>query len=300
MFFPTYENAVLGVSPWWSSALAGDVGSRCLVIAAAGVVLLAVLLRAGWVLRRGASPRGGVRAACARLRGESGTATVEFVLVFGPALLICLVLLQAVLMFTANLFVNYAAYAATRSAIVRAATGAEGGGGELAYGSDEFIAVRRAAAYALTPVSGKMELIDQSDFFVRGLDGYFDNLGVGSPRWVDSLAGQRLAYAFDSENTELTLYETTVSDDGRTELTEIEGRSSGGQVLYGPKDPVTIGVTHRLHLSVPYVGGLLFGDGTHPTLGGESPYATVTATCTLTLEGYDRNLPPEPEVEREP
>ena len=72
----------------------------------------------------------------------------------------------------------------------------------------------------------------------------------------------------------------------------------GVRVAYGPKDPVTVGVEHRLHLSVPYVS-TFFADGTHATLDGETPYADVAATCTLTLAGHDRNRLPEPEVHRE-
>lgn len=316
--------------------MAEGLGLRCLVIAGASVVAMSVLLRAMWNLAGSSGGRAAGRddrrefgfpaRAVRRLTGESGTATVEFVLVFPVALFICLILLQTMLVFTGNLFVNYAAYAAVRSAIVQAPVGFEGGGGELIDGGPAHEAARRAAAFALTPVSGRLKDTgtgtvagggdpptdgedgqDREDTpvtrYVSGLKSYYD---TSAPAWVDNLAGDRLAYALDADNTQLTLYETRVLDNGVPEFVET---APGEAVTFGPKDPVTVGVTHRLHLSIPYAS-FFFADKTedangrgavvtHETLGGQTPYSTVFATCTMTLEGYDTALPPLPAVERE-
>ncbi|MEM9420263.1 MAG: hypothetical protein AAGA25_14585 [Planctomycetota bacterium] len=298
MFLPAIESRVLGLAPWWSSALGSDLGVRCAVIVAVGVVLLAVALRAAWVLwwaRPVAAKRSTMRQ---RLAGESGTATVEFVMVFVPALGISLILLQTMLMFSGNLFVHYAAFVATRSAIVEAPRGELGGGGYLADENDPaFDQAQRAAAFALAPVSGREGSGGGGDAiaFEAGLQAYFTSYGEDAPAWVDRLAAERLAYALD--HTTLELYETRVSDRGEVVLDKQTG-SSGNRIDFGPKDPVTVGVSHRLHLSIPYASAL-FADGTHQTVAGQTAYSIVTATSTMTLEGYDVNLPELPEVERE-
>jgi len=51
-------------------------------------------------------------------KNENGQAMVEFVVVFPVVFLLCLVIMQTFLLLTARQVVNYAAYCATRSAIV--------------------------------------------------------------------------------------------------------------------------------------------------------------------------------------
>jgi len=51
-------------------------------------------------------------------KDENGQAMVEFVVVFPVVFLLCLVIMQTFLLLTARQVVNYAAYCATRSAIV--------------------------------------------------------------------------------------------------------------------------------------------------------------------------------------
>ncbi len=51
-------------------------------------------------------------------KDETGQAMVEFVVVFPVVFLLCLVIMQTFLLLTARQVVNYAAYCATRSAIV--------------------------------------------------------------------------------------------------------------------------------------------------------------------------------------
>ena len=301
---------------WWPAAMTdGPVVSYGLILLA-GCVALAVLLRALWRLPAPPSPptppcpiaeRGGAgqedrsrgRGAARRgravpwrvwaaLQAEGGTATVEFVLVFGPALLICLLLLQTVLLFSANCFVNYAAYAAVRSAIVQVPSGEIGGGGRLAVGDAAFDAAQRAAAYALAPVSGPGSTATGTrSGLADGLHRLYDHYEATAPNWVDRLAAARLAYA--QQHTQLVLMDTA----GGANQTAGLSRAGGDEIFYGPKDPVSLGVSHRLHLSVPFASRL-FADGQHETAAGTTGYAEVFATATMTLEGYDRNLPPPP------
>lgn len=301
---PDLHNPVLGLGPWWSSALTSGFGLRCAVVAAVGALVLAAALRAGWALghARGLKPaRRGVRE---RLNDERGSATVEFVLVFVPALTVCLILLQTVLAFSGNLFVHYAAFVATRSAIVEIPNGQREGGGSLSDDSPAFDRAQRAAAFALAPVSGQLSA-DGGDpvAFEAGLEAYFAEYGQETPAWVTTRAADRLAYA--QAHTDLSLYLTRMTDDGEIELDRLSpdpfldaGDRSPVTASYGPKDPVTVGVNHKLHLSIPYAS-LLFADGQHSTRGGQTAYALVSATSTMTLEGYDVNLPALPDVERE-
>ena len=306
------NNPSLGSLPPWAAGLFDGTGVRLMVVAAVAAGGLVLALRAGWVLRGGvgAGGEGGASGpspslrsglggswgrALQRLRGDGGVATVEFVLVFPVALLTVLVLLQTTLMMAGNVFVHYAAFVAARAAIVQAPTGKVGGGGELTQGGDDerWEKVERSAAFALAPVSGKVGAGAEGERLASGLKAMYGDLGAEVPGWVDSLAGQRLNYAL--EHTDAKLYYTRVRRGG-VRLVEV---GNGGTIYYSPKAPVTVGVAHRLHLSIPYAS-VLFSDGTHATAGGDTHYARLFATSTLTLEGYDRNLPEEPPVERDP
>lgn len=301
MLFDSPVHFTLGASPWWSSVWSDGWGPRCVAIAAAGAVALAALLRAGASLRGLPARQEGAerRSVGRRLADESGTVTVEFVLVFLPAIWICLVLLQTMLVFTGNLFVNYAAYAAARVAVVRAPDGRAGGGGALVYDSPVHDAIERAAAFAMAPVSGPLAAAgEDAAAFVSGLNAFY---GADAPAWVDSLAGERLTYALI--HTQAEFFATGVSSNGVPTFDRVPPPTGDGQepdvVELGSKDPVTVGVNHRFHLSIPYAS-FFFQSGEHQTQGGRTtPYTNISATCTLTLEGYDRALPPLPDVERE-
>jgi len=104
-----------GEFPGWGAAAAvSPMALRCLVIMAAGALalglLLVVLLRA----RSQARPAG--------FRGfhvdQGGTAAIEMAFVFPLGLMIFLLVIQAALVFNANMVVHYGAFAATRVAIV--------------------------------------------------------------------------------------------------------------------------------------------------------------------------------------
>lgn len=292
-----------GGDAWWVQALGGNLAWTCGGLLVGGALVLILAMRAMLALQRveGAGPGVAIsyfartcRHQLARLRSDQGTATVEFVLVFPVILVICLMLLQTVLVFTGNLFVHYAAFCATRAAIVEAPTGIPGGGGRLAVDSSQFRAVSRAAAFALIPVSGRTNPSGgASASFVAGLNDLYSAYQQTPPNWVANLAAQRFAYALT--HTQVRLYTNRITSSGAVDIRPATSSALG----YGPKDPVTLGVTHRLNLAIPYVS-LIFRDGNHATVGGNTPYTNVTATCTLPLEGYDVNLPPQPTIERRP
>ncbi|MBI1337423.1 MAG: hypothetical protein GC164_10725 [Phycisphaera sp.] len=242
-----------------------------------------------------------------RLRGhvvklwsdQTGTATMEFVLVFPIALFLALLIAQTTLVMAANNYVHYAAFAATRSAIVQIPDNSpsEPANYYFGQGSLKHEAIRRSAVYALVPVSGRLRDGDADptvspDAYKQGLDSYFATLGRTSPVWVESLMADRLRYA--DAMTTVRLYVPEVVDDNTIEFTDV---NSGR--LFGPRDPVTVRVTHKLNLSIP-IASRFFADGSQTFGSTTVRYALVTADCTLTNEGIDRNLPPTPPVQRSP
>ncbi len=233
------------------------------------------------------------------LAQESGTATIEFCMVFPIVLFLTLILVQSTLLMVGNQFVHYAAFAATRSAIVYIPAdyshqGVEGRNTIVPdEGSPKFDAIRAAAYLAVMPVCGKLD--DSSENLrtgelVDGLNDHFASYGQDAPRWVDTLAAARLRYA--AENTDVQiLYSDILNED----LDLVDIASAGDFYNFGPRETITVRVEHRLNLSVPYVRGI-FADGEHAD--GRGKYANVTAHYTLTNEGIDPSLPEQPPIER--
>ena len=245
----------------------------------------------------------GVRARVSRVAGravralmaDTGTATIEFCMVVPIILFLVLILVQTTLLMVGNHFVHYAAFAATRSAIVYIPS-------ENVYepanviqphvDSPKYQAIRAAACLALVPVSGKLEQNSEvlPDGYVEGLHAYFASYGQDSPKWVDTLAAERLNYAV--ANTTVEIMETEVIGDDDVNFYAI---GSNEDYPFGPRDAITVRVTHRLNLSVPYVRAI-FDDGDHPD--GNGKYTIVSAHYTLTNEGVITALPEQPELPR--
>ncbi len=244
------------------------------------------------------APRGVFASRLSRaVLGESGTATVEFCMVLPIVLFLCLVLVQSTLLMVGNQFVNYAAFAAARSAIVYIPQDYPGEGEPRntivpEEGKPKFDAIRAAAYLAVAPVCGKREdgaEALRTDDYVAGLGDYFSSYGRDAPRWVETLAAARLRYA--AANTDVQVMYTLVT---RGEVEQFDTATEDGYT-FGPHEAVTVRIEHRLNLSVPYVRGL-FADGEHGD--GRGGYALVTAQYTLTNEGIDPDLPAPPELER--
>jgi len=260
--------------------------------------------------RAGLAARPGSRSGPIRtgrvLRNESGTATVEFCLAFPIVLFLCLILVQSTLLMVGNQFVHYAAFAATRSAIVYipqdySASGGGGGsgGGEPRNtiipekGRAKYDAIRAAAYIAVAPVCGKLEESAEDlnvAEYVAGLRSYYTANGQDVPRWVETLAADRLRYA--AENTDVQIMETVQTDDG-VEFYDIA--AAFDYYNFGPREAITVRVEHRLNLSVPYVRSF-FADGELDD--GRGKYSLVSAHYTLTNEGVNPELPGPPELPR--
>jgi hypothetical protein len=282
---------------FWAQVLLSPTAVWCLLTA---IGCLAVLAAGLLMLRRSHRPL----ARRSPVRSNDGTATIEFALVTPILLFFALVLTQTTMLMAGHIFVNYSAFAATRSAIVQIPADYSDDGANhftAAEGRTKHDAIKRAAVFAVAPVSGERSggggSVD-ADQFVASLRSYYSDHGSDPPRWLDTLAGDRLRYA--SRNTAITVITPQVDHNNRIiEYNAIgpEANPPRMQHTFQPRDPVTVRVDHRLSLGVPYVNRI-FADGEHDSGGGR--YIEMRADYTLPLEGIRDELPPEPNVPRTP
>lgn len=233
-------------------------------------------------------------------RDDHATATIEFTMVFPILLFLMMLLTQSSLLMGARLVVNHAAFAATRSAVVVIPTNhidrLEPYNTVQGYAdSYKTKRIRQVATLALLPVAGKMEesfgdTINPQPL-VDGLTRYYQAYNREAPFWIERYMPDRLRYA--AANTSVTILRTRVQNE-TLELEPIVGEHT-----FGPRDPITVRVTHRMNLAVPYVG-MLFADGRHAASEGGTLYTNITSQCTLTNEGVVNALPPTPELDRIP
>ena len=268
---------------WWWQALTSDLSLRCLAIAAVCIILLGLGCMALLRTRKPSSRR---------VRAAEGTATMEFALVVPFILFVMLALAQTTFLMSGNLFVHYAAFAATRSAIVIIPSAADGEPPNYIYadsGGEKFEAIRTAAALAVAPVSGKLSgAVGPGEDVVEGLREYYSAYGRNDPQWVSTLIADRIRYA--DAYTDITVLRTTVVDSQdvilRDQADEIE------DLPFGPREPVTISVSHRFKLTVPYIWPIFADDSE------DGRYTTITASYTLINEGIVDELPPPPRLPR--
>ena len=290
------QGGITGETDWLTAALLSPLSIGCLLIfLGLGAALL--LLARG--LDRLHPPVTLRRNSLRRLFGdEHGTATMEFVLVTPFLLGICAMLAQTTLLMAGNLYVHHAAFAATRTAITMVPldlTGAGDGPRNVidSDGGAKLNAIRRSATFAMVPVSGQLESGSApSEAYVQGMQTYFASAGAVEPNWVTRLLPGKVRYAF--ANTRAFLY-----------ITEVEGDAVYFDVLeddvytFGPKDPLTVRVEHDFALTMPWVARM-WADDEHTPATGQGWYTTMSAYCTLTNEGINPELPPLPELPRDP
>ena len=221
------------------------------------------------------------------LESEQGSATLEFVLII-PMLLFCtLTLAQTTLVMGGNVFVHYAAFAATRSAITTLPMDYTQTGEPRNYlllpDGQKKERVRQAAVFALLPVAGKIldSTTSDSTLLVEGFKSYYRELDQEPPIWIDNFLAQRLAYA----NTYTDIIFSRVVTESEDDLLWLP--MEAGIHQFGPREPVTVQVEHQLNLAVPYVWPL-FADST------AAKHTLVKAFYTLNNEGVDTELPPSP------
>ncbi|MFA7236527.1 MAG: TadE family protein [Phycisphaeraceae bacterium] len=235
------------------------------------------------------------------LLDDSGTATIEFALVLPILGFMVMAMTQTVFLMAGNLFVNYAAFAATRAAIVQIpAEYADDPANQFTAtpGRTKYDAIQHAAAFALVPVAGRQTSSSSNistAAYVSGLASFYSAYSVNQPPWINSLAADRLRFALD--NTTITVMTPQVSGPDVTFI-PVNG---GAAHKFQPRDPITVMVAHRLNLSVPYISAI-FADGNNASTsgggGGGGRYRLMTARYTLSNEGITDAMPPTPTIPR--
>lgn len=288
-----WQDAFLTSAQWWHAG-----------IAVASIVVICLAFRAVLVFGRASRRRHGLAS------DNEGTATIEFTLVMPFLLFASLLLAQTTLLMVGNVFVHYAAFAATRAAIVLIPTNVDN---EPAHtlvntsGESKYNRIRRAACFALVPVSGYMaQGSANADDLATALGAHYTSMGATPPAWIDNRLADQCRYA--DRATDISVLRTVFSLQQPGEVA-FEDLPAGASYVFGPKEPITVRVTHRLYLAIPYIGSL-FADGrvdgaesstgTLGNPGSSARYTLVSAQYTLVNEGVSPELPPAPQLPRVP
>ncbi|MBI1367519.1 MAG: hypothetical protein GC162_02580 [Planctomycetes bacterium] len=278
-------------SDFWQQVFSSPLFITCGLVASLLLIAALLLVRAMVRMRR-------VRVSITSVASDAGgTATIEFALVLPILLFVVLTLAQTTLLMGGVVFVNYAAFAAARSAIVQIPYDYPGEPANFytnSPSSPKYQAIHRSAAVALMPVaSGAPSYVDSTTLdtagFVDGLNQFYGAYGQNPPNWIANLAADRLAYADGA--TEITLSRPYLVDDQTVDYEEIDG------MKVDAKDPIRVRVDHRLNLSIPWANRV-YRDGEQSD--GIAQYKLISATATLTNEGILDKMPPQPSVPRVP
>ena len=268
---------------WWQQALFSPLSLFCFALLIVGVV--GALLSARFLLRISRLRK--AQNAAATLADDSGVTTIEFVMVLPILLFLILMLMQTTLVMGGNFFVHYAAFTATREAVTIMPTGLDATYNRYDRGSDKHEAIRRDAWLALVPVSGRQTSgHPDAEAYASAFASFYNNYGSVPPRWVENLLADRYRYA--EANTQITVIRPVVVDEYNIDFEEV---SDG--YTFGYREPITVRVEHRLHLSIP-LARAIFQDGTMDGLA----YTDVAAHYTLTNEGVNPKFPPKPDLDR--
>jgi hypothetical protein len=209
--------------------------------------------------------------------GEEAATTLEFTLVFPIFLMIILTIWQLLLLVNATQIMSYAAFSATRSAIVVVPLelpGEEANMVATPESSEKVKMIRRAAALACTPISPPIG----EWFKSAGVLG-IPSLSIG---FSDAGDLATLLVLLDQANLngsralQKALYAQQFTD------IEIDGKGRGN--VFAPDSPLTVTVRHKFFLNVPYANRL-FRDDALAWFGVGAPQRTLTARYTLTNEG---------------
>lgn len=227
--------------------------------------------------------------------GESGQAMTEVAVSFPVLLITTLILMQLALLYQAKNVVTYAAFAATRAAIVwiPVAEGSEGAGSINVDGGDKYDRVHQAAAMACVPISPRASVVLDSLPFVGDLVSsafdvfadVFSSLGLAGEMIDNAL--QR--YAFSSFATTLTFYQA--DENGLEEM-------SGDVSWTYPTGPdVGVKVMHRYYLPIPLANRIIGDNWSIVDLGPifsidlPGQYTDIASRVVLPLEGITGNPP---------
>lgn len=270
----------------WNVVLYAALGSLCLLAVAR--LMLGLARVAAFA----------VKAVFARRRlalGESGQAMTEVAVSFPVLLITTLILMQLALLYQAKNVVTYAAFAATRSAVVWIPAEADGEGKHSMNvdGGPKYDKVHQAAALACVPISPRASVVlDGMPFLGDLLNAAmpaFDILGSALGLPGNHISNGLERYAFSTFATQVTFYQGT--EDGLEEV------SDDASWAYPAGPDVGVRVTHRYYLPIPLVNRLI-GDtwsiiDLGPLFSVDLPgrYSMISSRVVLPLEGETGNPP---------
>lgn len=287
------QNLTLAES-WVTGALTSRPMLMFAGISLASILLIALILR--YMLKMGPA-----QTIAQRLRGwhqdDSGTTTIEFALCFPWLLAIVLILAQSMLLMAGTMYVNYAAYQATRRATIEIPADYTDRGDLAAnmYSNDKYSLkyqhIQRAAAFAVLPVAGQFDSgSSRAGDMVAAIRNHYAAYGQSEPAWIESMLAGKVNYA--DAMTEIEVLETNVIDESDVSFDPLPQNP----YRFGPRDVVTVEVKHKLNLGVP-IASRIFAEGEHSG-EGTGRYSTVTAHYTLPNEGVPVPLPEKPSIDR--
>lgn len=275
------EQPIQNAETWFTGAL-GQLISGPLMLIFAGCLLCVLICMV--LLYRFSSF--GMRS----VASETGSATLEFMLIIPMLLFFTLMLAQTTMLMGGNIFVHYAAFAATRSAITTIPLNYPATGEARNYiaipNGAKAEHIRQAAVFALLPVAGRIKDSTTSDSqaLVEGFRSYYTALDQTPPVWIDGFLAQRLAYA--NSHTDISFSRVITESEDDINWVSLEE----GMYQFGPREPISVQVEHQLNLAVPYVWLIFADDNT------VARHTLVKAFYTLNNEGIDTELPPSPRI----
>jgi len=226
-----------------------------------------------------------------RQLGESGQAMTEVAVTFPILLVTTLGLMQLALLYQAKNYVTYAAFAATRAAIVWIPAEADGEGKHQLNtdGGEKFDKIQMAAALAMVPVSPRAGVVLDGIPFLGDLLSSVSSIAssLGDAGEVVGNGVERYAYA--SFATDLVFYKG--SNDGLAE-------QSGTVTWNWPNESdVGVRVWHRYYLPIP-VANRFFGSSWSlidlgPIFSLDLPgrYSMLQSIAVLPIEGETGDPP---------
>lgn len=258
----------------------------------------ALAVTAGWRLLAGAARGGRLALDLVRGRralGESGQAMTEVAVTFPILLITTLGLMQLALLYQAKNVVTYAAFAATRAAVVWIPAEADGEGVHQLNvdGGDKMDKIHQAAWMACIPISPRASVILASVPFLGdlvgsiagGLSSALSGLGVAGE--VVANLVERAPYSMFA--TEVTIYKA--SDAG---FEEVSGTASWD---WPNEADVAVQVDHRYYLPIPVVNRIFGGTWSLIDLGPifsldvPGRFSMIHSRAFLPLEGKTGDPP---------
>jgi hypothetical protein len=300
------------VPEWLRLGATSPLALKCLGVMVGGAAVLAVLLVV--LVRARVRRSGGFH------RNQGGSAAIEMALVFPLALMIFLVIIQAALLFNANMVVHYSAFAAARVATVIVPAEIDTEGTNLVWPpeiqpSTKLELIRRAAVLALLPVSASLTsgAGGSGGTAVEGeTTAIFQQMDGQTQPWFRRIKPQ---YDYADANTQIELAKPGHWQDGnpdndcpnhRSRRTTWSPEGGWAYEVYCPYyhsvpmiwdfwdwEDLHVRVTYQYLLEVPYASRFL-GEEVHlPDRTGRQFATEIRVVVSLTNEGGTENVRPQ-------